>query len=52
MINGAHFLIYSRDAEAEGAFFRDVLKFRSVEVGQGWLVFALPPAEFAESAAA
>ena len=47
MINGAHILIYSRDAEADRAFFRDVLKFPSVEVSEGWLVFALPPAEVA-----
>ena len=47
MINGAHFLIYSKDAEADRAFFRDVLGFRSVDVGEGWLIFALPPAEVA-----
>ena len=47
MINGAHFLIYSKDAEADRAFFRDVLGFRSVDVGEGWLIFALPPAELA-----
>src|SRR5271157_1718801 len=47
MINGAHFLIYSKDAEADRAFFRDVLRFRSVDVGEGWLIFALPPAEIA-----
>lgn len=47
MINGAHFLIYSKDPEADRAFFRDVLEFRSVDVGEGWLIFALPPAEIA-----
>ena len=47
MINGAHFLIYSKDAEADRAFFRDVLRFRSIDVGEGWLIFALPPAELA-----
>src|SRR5271157_3183071 len=51
MINGAHFLIYSKDAEADRAFFRDVLGFRSVDVGEGWLIFALPPAEIAVHAA-
>jgi len=45
MINGAHFLFYSKDAEADRAFFRDVLKFRFVDVGHSWLIFALPPAE-------
>ena len=45
MINGAHFLFYSKDPEADRAFFRDVLKFRFVDVGHGWLIFAMPPAE-------
>jgi catechol 2,3-dioxygenase-like lactoylglutathione lyase family enzyme len=47
MINGAHILLYSRDAEADRAFFGDVLGFRSVDAGGGWLIFALPPAELA-----
>lgn len=47
MITGAHFLLYSKALEADRAFFRDVLKFRSVEVGEGWLIFALPPSELA-----
>ena len=47
MINGAHVIIYSQDAEADRAFFKDVLGFSSVDVGHGWLIFALPPAELA-----
>ncbi len=47
MINGAHVLIYSNDPEADRVFFRDVLQLRSVDVGRGWLIFALPPAEAA-----
>ncbi len=47
MINGAHVVIYSKDAEADRDFFRDVLGFRSVDAGHGWLIFALPPAEAA-----
>jgi len=47
MIFGAHILFYSTDPEADRAFFRDVLGFRSVDVGEGWLIFALPPAEAA-----
>jgi hypothetical protein len=35
------------DAEADRAFFRDVLGFKSVDAGHGWLIFALPPAEAA-----
>jgi len=47
MISGAHVIVYSKDAEADRAFFRDVLKFPSVDAGHGWLIFALPPAEAA-----
>src|SRR5258708_7307987 len=47
MISGAHMIIYSGNAEADRAFFRDVLGFSSVDVGHGWLIFALPPAEVA-----
>lgn len=47
MITGAHAIIYSTDAEADRAFFRDVLGFPSVDAGDGWLIFALPPAEVA-----
>jgi hypothetical protein len=47
MITGAHSIIYSADAEADRAFLRDVLKFPHVDVGDGWLIFGLPPAEVA-----
>jgi hypothetical protein len=47
MIDGVHFLLYSRDPEADRRFIADVLAFRSVDVGHGWLIFALPPAEIA-----
>jgi hypothetical protein len=47
MIAGAHLLRYSKDAEADRAFFRDVLQFRAIDAGEGWLIFALPPAELA-----
>lgn len=47
MIIGSHILIYSEDPEADRAFFRDVLGFPFVDVGQGWLIFKLPPAEAA-----
>jgi len=45
MITGNHLLLYSRDPEADRVFFRDVLGFQSVDAGEGWLIFALPPAE-------
>src|SRR5262245_12077247 len=47
MISGAHMIIYSTDPDADRAFFRDVLDFPNVDVGGGWLIFALPPAEVA-----
>ncbi len=47
MINGAHIIIYSKSAEADREFFKDVLGLSSVDVGHGWLIFALPPSELA-----
>jgi catechol 2,3-dioxygenase-like lactoylglutathione lyase family enzyme len=47
MISGAHAIIYSRDAEADRAFLKDVLGLPFVDAGGGWLIFALPPAEVA-----
>src|SRR5215472_10333015 len=47
MIIGAHSIIYSRDPDADRAFLRDVLRLEHVDVGGGWLIFGLPPAEVA-----
>jgi hypothetical protein len=47
MVFGAHVIVYSKDATADRVFLRDVLGFSSVDAGQGWLIFALPPAEVA-----
>lgn len=47
MIFGAHMIVHSKDADADRAFFRDTLGFKSVDVGHGWLIFTLPPAEAA-----
>lgn len=47
MINGAHVLMMSNDAEADRVFLKDVLGFQYVDVGHGWLIFGLPPAELA-----
>lgn len=47
MISGAHAIIYSKDAEADRAFLRDVIGLGSVDVGGGWLIFGLPPSELA-----
>lgn len=47
LVNGVHVLIYTSNPEADRMFFRDVLGFQFVDVGGGWLIFALPPAEAA-----
>jgi len=45
MIIGVHAIIYSKNADAVRAFFRDVIGSPSVDAGGGWPIFALPPAE-------
>jgi catechol 2,3-dioxygenase-like lactoylglutathione lyase family enzyme len=47
VIFGAHVIVYTQDAEADRVFVRDVLGFEGVDAGDGWLIFALPPAELA-----
>jgi hypothetical protein len=47
MINGAHVILYSHDAEADRGFLRDTLGLAGVDAGEGWLIFKLPPAEIA-----
>lgn len=47
MLTGAHAIPYSTNADADRAFVRDVLKLPNVDVGGGWLIFGLPPAEVA-----
>ena len=47
MISGVHVVVYSKDAAADRLLFRDVLRFPCVDAGEGWLIFALPPAETA-----
>ena len=43
MIISAHVLLFSQDPEADRKLFSEVLEFRSVDAGGGWLIFALPP---------
>ena len=47
MVNGAHVIIYSKDAGADRKFFRDILKLPAMDIGQGWLIFELPSTELA-----
>jgi catechol 2,3-dioxygenase-like lactoylglutathione lyase family enzyme len=47
VIAGTHAIVFAEDAERARAFLRDVLGFEAVDAGDGWLIFALPPAELA-----
>jgi catechol 2,3-dioxygenase-like lactoylglutathione lyase family enzyme len=47
VIAGAHVILFAENAAAARAFLRDVLGFPSVDAGEGWLIFELPPAELA-----
>src|SRR5918999_3685720 len=45
MIKGMHGMMYTTDPEATRAFFRDVIGFKGVDVGEGWLIFDMPEAD-------
>lgn len=45
MTTGYHSIVYSDDAEATRAFFRDVLEWPYIDAHGGWLIFATPPSE-------
>ncbi|MFI8965435.1 VOC family protein [Streptomyces sp. NPDC053493] len=47
MFSGAHVIVYTRDAEADRTFLKDVFRFAHVDAGRGWLIFQLPPSEIA-----
>lgn len=47
VISGAHAIVFAEDAETARTFVRDVLGLAAVDAGDGWLIFALPPAELA-----
>jgi predicted enzyme related to lactoylglutathione lyase len=44
-VNAVHALLYAKDPAKARAFLREVLGWRSVDAGEGWLIFAMPPAE-------
>jgi catechol 2,3-dioxygenase-like lactoylglutathione lyase family enzyme len=44
-ITGVHALLYTSEPAAVRDILRDVLGWKSVDAGDGWLIFALPPAE-------
>ena len=45
MITGAHVMIFTRDEDADRAFFRDVIEIPCIDSGGGWLIFKLPQTE-------
>jgi hypothetical protein len=47
MLIGTHSIIYSRKPEADRLFLRDILGLSHVDIGEGWLIFSLPPSELA-----
>jgi len=47
VITGAHTLWYSSNPEADRAFLRDVIGLKAVDIGHGWIIFAMPPSEAA-----
>ena len=44
-ITGAHALLYTSEPEQLRAVLRDVFGWDHVDAHDGWLIFALPPAE-------
>ena len=44
-ITGVHALLYTKQPEELRAVLRDVFGWRHVDAHDGWLIFALPPAE-------
>lgn len=44
-IVGAHMLIHTPEAEAARALFKDVFDWSHIDMGEGWLIFGMPPSE-------
>jgi len=47
MLTGLHAIVFTPEADEVRAFFRDTLGLGSVDAGNGWPIFAMPPAELA-----
>jgi catechol 2,3-dioxygenase-like lactoylglutathione lyase family enzyme len=45
MIKGMHGMMYTTDADATRAFFRDVLGWKGTDTGDGWLILDAPEAD-------
>jgi hypothetical protein len=46
-VTGIHAIVFTPAVAEVRAFFRDALGLPNVDAGDGWLIFALPPAELA-----
>ena len=46
-ITGTHTLLYSSQPDELRAVLRDVFGLKHIDIGHGWLIFALPPSELA-----
>jgi hypothetical protein len=46
-VSGAHVLLFSPEADAVRAVLSETFGWSHVDAGDGWLIFALPPAEVA-----
>jgi hypothetical protein len=44
-ITGAHVVLYTSEPQKLRSVLRDVFGWKHVDAGDGWLIFALPPAE-------
>jgi hypothetical protein len=47
MLIGAHCILSSTRPEQDRAFLREIFELPDVDLGHGWSIFALPPAEIA-----
>ena len=44
-ITAAHVVLYTSEPEEVRGIFRDVFGWEHLDIGDGWLIFRLPPAE-------
>jgi hypothetical protein len=44
-ITAAHALLYTSEPDAVRSVLRDIFGWSHIDAGDGWLIFALPPAE-------
>jgi hypothetical protein len=47
LVSGAHTILFSPEPSEVRTLLREILGLSSVDAGDGWLIFALPPSEVA-----